>query len=65
MRMKNPVHPGALAKANLEELGLSVSHANSFTTCYRLGARSVRRWHCDLKGVRWQRGDVAADAGSL
>ena len=27
MRMKNPVHPGALAKANLEELGLSVAAA--------------------------------------
>ena len=27
MRMKNPVHPGALAKANLEELGLSVAVA--------------------------------------
>jgi addiction module HigA family antidote len=25
--MKNPVHPGALAKANLEELGLSVAVA--------------------------------------
>jgi addiction module HigA family antidote len=27
MRMKSPVHPGALAKANLEELGLSVAAA--------------------------------------
>jgi len=27
MRMKNPVHPGALAKANLDELGLSVAEA--------------------------------------
>lgn len=27
MPMKNPVHPGALAKANLEELNLSVSEA--------------------------------------
>jgi addiction module HigA family antidote len=27
MRMKNPVHPGELAKANLEELGLSVAGA--------------------------------------
>jgi len=27
MPMKNPVHPGALAKANLEELGLSVAAA--------------------------------------
>jgi addiction module HigA family antidote len=27
MRMKNPVHPGALAKANLDELGLSVAAA--------------------------------------
>ena len=27
MPMKNPVHPGALAKANLEELGLSVATA--------------------------------------
>jgi addiction module HigA family antidote len=27
MRMKNPVHAGALAKANLEELGLSVAVA--------------------------------------
>lgn len=27
MPMKNPVHPGALAKANLEELGLSVAYA--------------------------------------
>jgi hypothetical protein len=27
MRVKNPVHPGALAKANLEELGLSVAVA--------------------------------------
>ena len=27
MPMKNPIHPGALAKANLEELRLSVSAA--------------------------------------
>jgi addiction module HigA family antidote len=27
MRMKNPVHPGELVKANLEELGLSVVEA--------------------------------------
>jgi plasmid maintenance system antidote protein VapI len=27
MPMKNPVHPGALAKANLEELKLSVAQA--------------------------------------
>ena len=27
MPMKNPVHPGALAKANLEELNLSVAEA--------------------------------------
>lgn len=27
MRMKNPVHPGLLAQANLEELGLSVAAA--------------------------------------
>jgi addiction module HigA family antidote len=27
MPMKNPVHPGALAKANLDELNLSVSEA--------------------------------------
>src|SRR5580704_10587503 len=27
MPMKNPVHPGALAKANLEELNLSVAAA--------------------------------------
>ena len=27
MRMKNPVHPGALAKADLEELGLTVAAA--------------------------------------
>jgi addiction module HigA family antidote len=27
MRMKNPVHPGKLVKANLEELGLSVAGA--------------------------------------
>ena len=27
MSMKNPVHPGALAKANLEELNLSVAEA--------------------------------------
>jgi addiction module HigA family antidote len=27
MRMKNPVHPGKLVKANLEELGLSVAAA--------------------------------------
>ena len=27
MRMKNPVHPGALASANLEELGVSVAAA--------------------------------------
>jgi addiction module HigA family antidote len=27
MPMKNPVHPGALAKANLEDLGLSVAAA--------------------------------------
>jgi antitoxin HigA-1 len=27
MPMKNPVHPGALAKANLEELSLSVAAA--------------------------------------
>jgi antitoxin HigA-1 len=29
MRMKNPVHPGELVKANLEELGLSVAAAAS------------------------------------
>ncbi|MDD5586728.1 MAG: HigA family addiction module antitoxin [Alphaproteobacteria bacterium] len=27
MRMKNPVHPGELVKANLDELGLSVAKA--------------------------------------
>ena len=27
MPMKNPVHPGALAKANLEELNVSVAEA--------------------------------------
>ena len=27
MPMKNPVHPGALAKANLEELNISVDEA--------------------------------------
>jgi addiction module HigA family antidote len=27
MAMKNPIHPGALAKANLEELNLSVAEA--------------------------------------
>jgi addiction module HigA family antidote len=27
MRMKNPAHPGSLAKANLEELGLTVAEA--------------------------------------
>jgi addiction module HigA family antidote len=27
MSMKNPVHPGALAKANLDELNLSVAQA--------------------------------------
>ena len=27
MRMKNPVHPGVLVKANLEELGVSVADA--------------------------------------
>lgn len=27
MPMKNPIHPGALAKANLDELGLSVTKA--------------------------------------
>ncbi len=27
MPMKNPVHPGALAKANLEELSISVAEA--------------------------------------
>ena len=27
MPMKNPVHPGALAKANLEELNVSVANA--------------------------------------
>jgi antitoxin HigA-1 len=27
MRMKNPVHPGELVKANLDELGLSVAVA--------------------------------------
>ena len=27
MRMKNPVHPGTLAKANLDELNLSVAEA--------------------------------------
>ncbi len=27
MQMKNPVHPGALAKANLDDLGLSVAEA--------------------------------------
>lgn len=27
MRMKNPIHPGALAKANLDELRLSVAAA--------------------------------------
>jgi len=27
MPMKNPVHPGALAKANLDELNLSVAQA--------------------------------------
>jgi antitoxin HigA-1 len=27
MRMKNPVHPGELVHANLEELGLSVAEA--------------------------------------
>ena len=29
MPMKNPVHPGALAKANLDELNLSVAEAAS------------------------------------
>jgi len=27
MRMKNPVHPGVLVKANLDELGVSVADA--------------------------------------
>ncbi len=27
MPMKNPVHPGALAKANLDELNVSVAEA--------------------------------------
>jgi addiction module HigA family antidote len=27
MQMKNPVHPGALAKANLDELNVSVAEA--------------------------------------
>jgi len=27
MPMKNPVHPGALAKSNLDELNLSVAEA--------------------------------------
>jgi addiction module HigA family antidote len=57
MPMKNPVHPGALAKANLDELNLSVAEAAKTMKITRQqlhnvmqGRSAVRlRWRCALK----------------
>jgi len=49
MPMKNPVHPGALAKANIDELNLSVAEAAKTMKITRQqlhsqrGARQKRR----------------------
>ena len=57
MEMKNPVHPGELVKACLDELGLSVAEAakglgitaSSFTTSLPDAAASRRKWRSALK----------------
>src|ERR1700726_3080564 len=41
MPMKNPVHPGALAKANLDELNLSVAEAAKTMKITRLHLHNV------------------------
>jgi len=43
MPMKNPVHPGALAKANLEELNLSVAEAAKTMKITRQQLHNVMR----------------------
>jgi len=52
MAMKNPVHPGALAKANLDELNLSVAEAAKLMkitrqTALQRASRPKRRYACD------------------
>ena len=46
MPMKNPVHPGALAKANLDELKLSVAEAAKAMKITR------QQLHCDARQKR-------------
>ncbi|MGI8991386.1 MAG: HigA family addiction module antitoxin [Bryobacteraceae bacterium] len=43
MPMKNPVHPGALARANLDELGLSVAEAAKTMRIARQQLHNVMR----------------------
>jgi antitoxin HigA-1 len=43
MPMKNPVHPGALAKANLDELNLSVAEAAKTMKITRRQLHNVMR----------------------
>ncbi len=56
MPIKSPVHPGALAKANLDELNVSVAEAAKTMKITRqqlhsvMQGRSVRLgWRCALK----------------
>jgi hypothetical protein len=72
MPMKNPVHPGALAKANLNELNLSVAAAAKTMKITRQQQRDAgqkRRHVCDgaalCKGIRRQRRHVVANAGCV
>ena len=57
MPMKNPVHPGALAKANLEELNVSVAEAAKTMKITRQQLHNVMQarsavtpgWPCALR----------------
>jgi plasmid maintenance system antidote protein VapI len=61
MPMKNPVHPGALAKANLAELNLSVAEAAKAMKItrqqlYKLWLRMQAAY--DLAQARKQHGEI-------
>ena len=46
MPMKNPVHPGAIVKSSLEELGLSVTDAAKVLGVTRPRISKRAEWAC-------------------
>jgi len=64
MMMKNPVHPGKLVEANLEELGLSVAEAAKAMKVTRQQLYNVMRGKCAVSPDMALRLEMAFGGGA-